>query len=325
VSPEIFYRFLYPWVLIGMPLPFVLLWLEWRRPHPTHLFSDLGFLAGMPVGWRVRAAQLLPWTRAFALCLGIFAMARPQLGTIEYNATTLGVDIALVMDVSGSMQERDFNPNRLEASKEAAVKFIQSRKSDRITVVVFSEKAATLCPPTTDLAAAQMFVESITDGMIPNQSTAVGDGLALAVSKLKDSPAKSRVAVLLTDGESNSGSLKPDQAAEIARSLGVKVYTISVGSNAGGTMDIFGRQAQGQAAQPQLQRIAEVTGGKYYTAANERKLREVYDDIDRLEKTEMQVNETADFSEKFMFFWYPALALLAIELLLRAFVLRRLP
>ena len=324
MSTEIFYRFLFPWVLVGLPLPFVLLWLEWRRPHPTHLFSDLGFLAGMPVSWRTRAAQILPWMRTLALCLGIFAMARPQLGTIEYNATTLGVDIALVMDVSGSMQERDFNPNRLEASKEAAIKFIQSRKSDRITVVVFSEKAATLCPPTTDLGAAQMFVESISDGIIPNQSTAVGDGLALAVSKLKDSPAKSRVAVLLTDGESNSGSLKPDQAAEIARSLGVKVYTISVGSV--GMLDVFGRQMQGAvAAQPQLQRIAEITGGKYYTAANERKLREVYDEIDRLEKTEMQVNETADFSEKFMFFWYPALALLALELLLRAFVLRRLP
>lgn len=333
MTPELVHRFLHPWFLLALPLPFVWLLIQRVRDRansPAVLYSDLSVARGIPRSIRQRILGLMPWTRTAALCLGVLALARPQFGTIEYSANSLGVDIAMVIDISGSMQEQDFRPNRLEAAKQAAVNFINERRTDRVSIVVFAESAALLCPPTLDMSAARVFVESINDRMLRNQSTAVGDGLALAVSKLKDSPAKSRVAILLTDGESNAGKLSPMQAAEIAKTLNVRVYTIGVGRDQfGGGFNIIGGQIRvprgGGFDEESLKKIADMTGGRYFRATDEKNLNMIYDEIDKLEKTEIEVDTSADFNEKFFLFWFPGLFLLGVEVFLRAFWLRRLP
>ncbi|HMX63054.1 MAG TPA: VWA domain-containing protein [Candidatus Sumerlaeota bacterium] len=338
MEKEVVYQFLQPWWLVALPLPFVWLLLQRymeRKRAPAILYSDTSVLADLPKTFAQRMHYLLPWVRSLALLLGVIAMARPQAGNIQFNTSSLGVDIAMVLDVSGSMQAQDFRPNRLEAMKEAAVRFIRNRQSDRISIVVFGESAGVLCPPTLDMGAAELFVEAIQDQMIRNQSTAIGDGLALGVSKLKDSPAKSRVAILLTDGENNSGKILPLQAAEIAKTLNVRVYAISMGDDGnGGTTVMIGGQrmvipnAQAPGTPPAsdtLKEIARMTGGQYFHASDERALNQIYDEINTLEKTEIESTRTADFNEQFMLFWYPALALLVLEFLARAFWLRRFP
>lgn len=317
------------WFLLALPLPLMMLaWHLWRHWHrPAVLYSDLSVAAGLPVTLKQRVLGLMPYTRALALCLGIVALARPQYGTVEYSASSLGVDIALSIDVSGSMQETDYRPNRLEAAKQAAIDFVDGRETDRVSVVVFGESAALLCPPTLDMDAAQLFIQAISDGMVGNQATAVGDGLALAVRKLEDSTAKSRVAILLTDGENNSGQIDPLKAGEIAKALGVKVYTIGLGRGGRGQQLPFLGTMMSNAGfnESTLKQIAEITGGQYFRASDEKSLQEIYDQIDRMEKSEIEVEETADYNERFMLFWFPGLALIGLEFLLRAFWLRRLP
>jgi len=331
--PEIIYRFLHPWFLVALPVPILLLALQlWRerRAVPSVLYSDLSIARGLPKSMRQRLMSLLPWTRALALCLGIVGLARPQQGTVEMNVSSLGVDIAMVLDVSGSMQDTDFRPNRLEAAKIAASKFVENRKTDRVSVVVFATSAALLCPPTLDMGTAALFIESIYDGIIANNSTAVGEGLGLAVKQLtpaKDDPmqVKSRVAILLTDGASNSGKLEPMQSAEIAKALGVRVYTIGMGGAPQTRGNLFGGNVGGGFDEKSLREIAEFTGGRYFHATDEKSLQQVYREIDEMEKSDIKVDQTADFDERFLYFWGPGLLLLALEFLLRAFWLRRLP
>ena len=319
-----------PWVLLALPLTIFLFLLHRRteRLQPTVLFSGLGDLQDLPRSFKQRTLALFPYTRWLALCLGIIALARPQYGTVEFSTSSLGVDIALAIDVSGSMQQDDYAPNRLEAAKAAAVEFVKNRKTDRVSVVVFAESAALLVPPTMDMPAVQQFIRAIQFNMINGQATAVGNGLALATSKLKDSPAKSRVVVLLTDGESNTGKIQPAQAAEIAKALNVKVYTIGLETNYGGMarfLNVPMAAPNRSFDDSQLRQIAETTGGRYFRASDTESLRNIYQEIDRLEKTELEVNETADYNERFMIFWFPALALLGFEFLLRALWLRRIP
>jgi Ca-activated chloride channel family protein len=325
-------HFAHPWLLLLFPIPVLLLvaGLVWRRQSPSILFSGLDIARGLPVSFRQRVLQLLPYTRCLVLMLGVVALARPQYGTTTFSSTALGVDIALVLDVSGSMQEQDYPPNRLEAAKAAAISFIKGRTTDRISVVVFGVSAALLCPPTLDMNAAAQFVAAIHDQMINGSATAVGDGLALAVSKLKDSEAKSRVVILLTDGESNSGNISPTQAAEIARALDVRVYTIGMGrAGGGGGANLLGGlnflPSGPGFNEDGLKEIARITGGRYFRSSNNDGLKEIYREIDQLEKTEIEVEETTDYDERFHYFWFPALLLLGLEFLLRAFWLRRLP
>lgn len=318
-----------PWVLLALPLTifFFVLHRRAERQQPTVLFSGLADLQDLPRSFKQRVLGLFPYTRWLALCLGIVALARPQYGTVEYSTSSLGVDIALAIDVSGSMRQDDYAPNRLEAAKSAAIEFVKNRKTDRVSVVVFAESAALLVPPTLDMPAVQQFLRAIQFNMVDGQATAVGDGLALATSKLKDSPAKSRVVVLLTDGESNTGKIQPEQAAEIAKALDVRVYTIGLETNYAGMARFFNMPTMGGRSfdDSQLRKIAEVTGGRHFRASDTESLRNIYSEIDRLEKTELEVDEVADFNERFMIFWFPALALLGFEFLLRAIWLRRIP
>lgn len=311
-----------PWLLLLLPLPFALLfWHLYRsKRQPAVVYSDLSIARDIAPSIRQRVLKMLPFVRTVALCLGIVALARPQYGTVVYNQESLGVDIALSIDVSGSMRQKDYYPNRLEAAKRAAISFVDNRETDRISVIIFGVEAALLCPPTLDMEVVKMFIEAIQDGMINNQATAVGDGLAMALRKLEDSDAASRVVILLTDGESNSGEIQPLQAAEIAEALAVRVYTIGVGSRS-----MFRGMTAPGFDEGTLQEIADLTGGRYFSATNEKQLEEIYMEIDRLEKSKIEVEESANYDERFMYFWFPGLILLAMEFLMRAFWLRRLP
>lgn len=328
MTTETIFRFLHPWFLAALPIPFLLLGLSlWRRRRgrPGILYSDLSIARDIPKSTRQHVESLLPWTRTAALCLGIVALARPQFGNVEYNVSSLGVDIALVIDVSNSMTITDFRPNRLEAAKSAAIDFVEGRTTDRVTVVVFGEFAGVLCPPTLDMETAKRFIDAIYDGIIPDSATAIGDGLGTAVKKLEDSEAKSRVAILLTDGENNSGTLAPLQAAESAKTLGVRVYTIGVGGDGRIPGMPFSLPRGSGFDAKTLQEIASITGGKYYHATDEKSLNEIYDEIDQLEKSEIEVDQSADFDEQFPVYLYPALILLGLEIFMQAFWLRRLP
>lgn len=326
-------HFAHPWLLLLLLLVPVVLLVQRRaeRRAPSILFSDLRLAHGLPKSARQRFLEFLPYSRALILSLGILALARPQYGTLDMRTSSLGVDIAMVLDVSGSMQEDDYYPNRLEAAKVAAQTFVQNRKTDRISVVVFATSAALLCPPTLDMAAVNQFLGAIHRDMITSESTAVGDGLGLAVKQLKESDAKSKVVILLTDGDSNSGKLTPAQAAEAAKALGIRVYTIGMtrGNAGAGQLGLFGGAPFAQQAlgisEDVLENIAKMTGGQYFRASNEQSLRQIYLEIDKLEKTEIEVQQTADYDERFYIFWLPALVLLGLEFLLKAFWLRRLP
>ncbi|MBI5153715.1 VWA domain-containing protein [Candidatus Poribacteria bacterium] len=320
------WRLLHPWFLALLPVP--LAWVVWHlrsssRRRPSVLFSSLEpFRAARPTA-RTAALRALPYLRLIALILGVVALARPQYGQVERQRAALGVDIALAIDVSGSMQFDDFRPNRLEAAKQVVQTFVEGRDSDRISLVVFATTAAVLCPPTFDRHAVSVFVSSIRDGMLDHDQTAVGMGLALAVDRLKDSEAKSKIAILLTDGENNAGSIAPMQAAEIAKALGVRVYTIGVGTDTNFISPVLGRSPS--IDEESLQQIAELTGAKYYRATSATALEEIYKEIDRLEKTDIEVNEYDDYDERFLWFWTPALLLLGVEFLLKSVWLVRLP
>lgn len=316
------WRLLHPWALALVALP--LLWLAWRlwrgdRQRPAVLYSSLAPLAAGGQTIRTRLVRLLPLLRAAVLILGVIALARPQYGQMERTRASLGLDIALALDVSESMNAQDFYPNRMEAAKRVVSKFVAERPADRFSLVVFGTTAAILTPPTFDRQVVERFLAMVRTGIVESRSTAIGMGLALAVDRLKDSEAKGRIVILLTDGANNAGAIAPLQAAEMAEALGVRVYTIGVGSNDPRFADGAGFDER------TLRQIAETTGGQYFRATNEEALRRIYEEIDRLEKTEIEVTEYADFDEQFLWFWAPALGLLGLELLLRGLVLVRLP
>lgn len=319
-------HFQHPWMLTLLPLPIV--WLVWHVLRgsiaPSVTYSGLDIAQGLPISLRQRVLGLLPYSRALVLLLGIIALSRPQYGTTEYDVSTRGLDIVLCIDVSGSMQAQDFLPNRIEAAKKSAIEFVRSRNTDRIGVTLFGAETAILAPFTLDMNALETLLDAIYIGIINQNGTAIGDGLGLSARMFEDSEAESKVILLLTDGENNMGRLEPFQAADIARALGIRVYTIGVGRDArasGGLM--FGGRADFDSRE--LIAIAERTGGRYFHASNERALSQIYEEIDKLERTDLQVSETATYNERFMIFWFPALALLLSEIALRAFWLRRLP
>lgn len=330
------WRFLHPEFLFLLPLP--LLWLIWHRLRahrtPAVTYSSVAALAAGGKTLRLRALALLPWLRTIALILGIVALARPQYGQVERLRSAHGIDIAIVLDISGSMDFDDFKPTRLEAAKQTAIDFVGMRDNDRITTIIFGTEAHILVPPTFDQRATQEFIGMLAEDTLPREArrTAIGDGLGLAVRKLEEIGAETRVVVLLTDGENNAGRLEPMQAAEIARALGVRVYTIAVGTNetfVRTVRDEFGftrRQVIEMTIDEELlEEIADMTGGRFFSALDEAALAEVYREIDALERTEIETSEFDDFDERFLWLWFPALALLGMELLARGFWLGRLP
>ncbi len=269
--------------------------------------------------------------RSLAVVLIAVALARPQSAQHNSNSTTEGIDIVMSLDVSGSMLARDFTPDRLGAAKEVASNFIMDRPNDRIGLVVFAGESFTQCPLTTDKRSLLNLLGSVKSGMI-DDGTAIGNGLATAVNRLRESKAKSKVIILLTDGINNSGQIAPLTAAEIAQSYGIRVYTVGVGTMGMApypVIDMWGHLSfqpmKVEIDEKMLSQIAQMTGGKYFRATDNRRLKDVYDEINQLERSKVEVENFTRYQERFTLFVVLALILLVGEFALRQTWLRRLP
>lgn len=269
--------------------------------------------------------------RAGAFALLIVALARPQNVEQNVSTSTEGIDIILSIDVSGSMLARDFTPDRITAAKEVAGSFISDRYGDRIGLVVFAGEAFTQSPLTTDQSTLQTLLARIRSGLIED-GTAIGNGLATAINRLRESDAKSKVIILLTDGVNNRGEITPLTAAEIAKAQGIRVYTIGVGTMGMApypAIDMFGQltfvNQKVEIDEKTLTAMAEMTGGKYFRATDKAKLQAIYDEINQLEKSKVEVTERVSYHELFLEWVLAALGLLLAEFLLSNLVLKRIP
>ncbi len=298
----------YFWLLLLIPL--LLVWDFFKEGRSQFLISTSEQLPVENVPVRYLSKVL----KALGFITLVCALARPQLPLSWSNVKTEGIDIVLALDISGSMLAEDFKPNRLEASKKVAMDFIRNRPNDRIGLVVYSGETFTQCPLTTDHAILLNLFKDIKYGIIED-GTAIGLGLANAVNRLKESDAKSRVVILLTDGENNKGAIPPLTASEIAKQFDVRVYTIGVGKNGTARMpvgtDLFGRKRYEQVPvkidEKTLKQIAEKTGGKYFRATGNTSLVTIYKEIDQLEKTITQETEYEEKDEQF--YWFALFAL----------------
>ncbi|OFY47559.1 MAG: aerotolerance regulator BatA [Bacteroidetes bacterium GWF2_49_14] len=326
-------HFAYPDLLyLLLLLPAILTWyiLRGRKIHPTVQTSGLQPFTDSPVSWKLYLLHLPIILRLGTLGLLIMVVARPQSSNSWENITTEGIDIVIALDISGSMLAEDFKPNRLEASKTVATEFISGRPDDRMGLVVFSGESFTQCPLTTDHAVLLNLFQGIQSGIIED-GTAIGLGLANSVSRLKDSEAKSKVVILLTDGMNNRGEIAPVSAADIAKTYGIRVYTVGVGSLGTAPYPFktpFGIQYQNvkvEIDEGVLQKIASMTGGKYFRATNNEKLREIYQEIDKMEKSRIDVKEINTKTEEYQRFLWIALALLLLEIVLRLTLLKKNP
>ena len=267
--------------------------------------------------------------RTIALCLIIIAIARPRSSSKIDKIDTEGIDIVLAMDVSTSMLARDFKPDRISAAKDIAVEFIAQRPSDRMGIVVFAGEAYTQCPLTTDRATLINLMKDVETGLITD-GTAIGNGLATAIARMSSSDAKSRVVILLTDGVNNTGEVAPMTAAEIAKTYGVRVYTIGVGANGMAPYPVMTpwgpdvQQMEVEIDEPLLKDIAAQTGGRYFRATDNTKLSEIYSEINRMEKARTTVDSFPIYKELFSGYALAALACLLLELIIRLLI-RRLP
>ena len=322
--PKFFYLF-----LLLIPY-FIWYYFRHNKSNPSiKVSSIIGFKKAKKT-LRYYLRHLLFVLRVLVISLLILILARPQSTNRWQEEKTEGIDIMLALDISSSMLARDFTPDRLEASKEVAMKFISGRTNDRLGLVVFAGESFTQCPLTTDHAVLMNLFNDIKSGMI-DDGTAIGEGLAIAIQRLKDSKAKSKVIILLTDGENNRGAIDPLTAAEIAATFNVKVYTIGVGTIGMAPYPVntpFGLKYQNMKVnidEEVLTEIAKLTGGKYYRATDKDKLMRIYEEIDLLEKTKIEVKKFSKKEEKYEPFALLAALLLIAEYLLRNTILRRIP
>ena len=325
--------FEYPHLLWLLAVPVLLLalyvWKELkdRRPHLrvstlTPWKSGGGTILGL-----IRHIPYL--LRIAALCLIIVAIARPRSKSEMEKIDTEGIDIVFAMDVSTSMLAMDFKPNRLNAAKDIAVEFIAERPSDRMGIVVFAGESYTQCPLTTDRATLINLMQDIQTDLIED-GTAIGNGLATAVARMKDSDAKSRVVILLTDGVNNMGAVTPQDAADIAKTYGIRVYTIGVGANGEAPYPVLTpwgnevRNMKVEIDEALLKNIADMTGGKYFRATDNTKLAEIYSEINKMEKTRTTVDSFPVYKDLFPRYAIAALVCLLLEILIAA-LLRKMP
>lgn len=325
--------FLHPyffWLLLIVPL--YIAWYVWKQKslQASLQISSIKGFAKAPVSKKVYLRHLLFALRVLTIILLIVVLARPQSSNRFHNETTEGIDIMMALDISGSMRAEDFKPNRLEAAKDVASQFIKGRDNDKIGMVIYAAESFTQCPLTTDHNVLQNLLRDINFGMLED-GTAIGMGLATAVQRIKDSEAKSKVVILLTDGENNSGAIAPRTAAEIAKTFGVRVYTIGVGTIGTAPVPIetvYGKkyqQVEVKIDEQLLQDIADMTDGKYFRATDKNKLAQIYEEIDQLEKTKIEVREYTKRSEEYLPFALLAGLFLLLEVFLRNTVFRNLP
>ena len=319
------------WLLI-VPALMVLhyIWLELAKRHPHLRVSTAA-------PWMLRGTSFMaifrhvPFLcRVLALTMIVLAIARPRSSEQMERVDTEGIDIVLAMDVSTSMLARDLTPDRLNASKDIAIEFISQRPSDRMGIVVFAGESFTQCPLTTDRATLINLMKEVQTDLIED-GTAIGNGLATAVARMKDSDAKSRVIILLTDGVNNRGEISPQMAAEIAKTYGVRVYTIGVGKEGMAPYPVMTpwgveiQQVKVEIDEKLLSDIAESTGGRYFRATDNTKLAEIYSEINKMEKARTSVDSFPIYKELFSKYALIALLALLVELVLNWFVIRRLP
>ena len=325
--------FEYPALLWLLAVPVLLLALyvykelAERRPHLRVATAAPGLSGGgSALAWLRHLPALL---RTAALCLIVVALARPRSSTEVEKVDSEGIDIVLAMDVSTSMLARDFNPDRISAAKDIAIQFISQRPSDRMGIVVFAGESYTQCPLTTDRATLINLMKEVQTDLIED-GTAIGNGLATAVARMMDSDAPSRVVILLTDGVNNSGEVAPQMAAEIARTYGVRVYTIGVGANGMAPYPVMTpwgveiQNVQVEIDEDLLKGIAEATGGRYFRATDNTKLAEIYTEINKMEKARTTVDSFPVYKELFGRYGVAALVCLLLELLV-GLLLRRMP
>ena len=329
-------RFAAPWVLLALPLPLIAAWIwhrrraRWDPRLPLPRASSRLSLGGSP--W-VAIDRGLPWVRGLVLLLLVLGLARPQSGSSIQSVRSLGVDIVVAIDHSGSMRAEDFVPdNRLAVAKQVVRDFVANRPGDRLGLVSFASRAATRCPLTLDHGMLQQFLAALDIAPEDQQQTAIGLGLATAVNRLRESDAKSRVVVLLTDGRNNAGEIGPRVATAAAKALGVKVYAIGVGSDgqvpfpvARTSRGVDYRMVRFEIDEALLQEVADETGGEYFRATDAEALRGVFDTIDQLERTEIDSRVRVVYTEMFHLLLLPAAGLLFLERLLLATRLRRIP
>ena len=310
-----------PQVLLALPLILIFLWWSFRGRAARR--RSLGFSTLLLLEWSKSAVPLRLSRRTEILhvlfwSLLLLTLARPQQSLGEKPQTKEGIDILLCLDTSQSMEAQDLLPNRLEAAKAVSKAFVESRKDDRIGLVVFSGIALTQCPLTSDHGTLQSFIDNLRPGMIPIQGTAIGNGLATSVNRLKDLPGKSKVIVLLTDGRSNAGEIEPLQAAELAASFGLRVYAIGVGTEDSGLTSLMG--GAGGIDMETLTKMAQRTGGKAFRATNNQALVEIYSEIDRLERVKREEKPEILYRELMIF---PGMAALLILTFLMGGRMRR--
>lgn len=325
-------------LLLLLLIPYIIWYVQFRnrgkrKMEASITFSDASVYRNAPMSWRVRLIYLPMLLRCAAFVLIVMAMARPQTHNAWDEKTVEGIDIMLAMDVSTSMLAEDLAPNRIEAAKQVASEFVTDRPNDNIGLTIFAGEAFTQCPMTTDHASLLNLLRAVrTDiaahGLI-SDGTAIGMGLANAVSRLKASKAKSRVVILLTDGSNNMGDISPMTAAQIAKSMGIRVYTIGVGTNnvarypmpvAGGVQYV---NIPVEIDTKTLRNIAAMSDGHFYRATNTKELRRIYKDIDQLEKSRLNVKKFTKRYEAYQPFALAALLMLALEVLLRLTLLRK--
>lgn len=319
------------WLLVIIP---VMIWWHFharKQKEAAFRVSSLEGLTKIPVSWKVRLRPLLLILRILVTGLVIVCLARPQTSNVTENINSEGIDIVLCLDVSGSMLAQDFHPNRIEAAKEVAVKFVKNRPSDRIGLVIFAGESFTQCPITTDHAVLVNQIDKVKSGMLED-GTAIGMGLATSVDRLRDSKAKSKVIILLTDGVNNMGLIDPVTALEITKLYKIRVYTIGVGTQGmapypvplpGGGIQL--QKMKVQIDEPLLKKIANETGGAYFRATDNHSLEDIYQQIDQMEKTKVEITAFKNYAELFFPLALAALALLFLEIILRYTLFRSLP
>ena len=325
--------FAYPWIFLSLVIiPVMIAWYFWKgyKRQPSVKYSSLGFLRGFSPTIKERLRHIPFILRLLAVVLFIVALARPQTFSSGEDIYTEGIDIAMVLDISGSMLAEDLKPNRLEAAKDVIDNFINGRTSDRIGLVVFARDAFTQCPLTVDYPVLRNLLKDIKSGMIED-GTAIGNAIANGVNRLKDSEAKSKIIILLTDGVNNAGEVDPVSAAEIAKTFGIRIYTIGVGTRGNAPFPVqtpFGiryQMAPVEIDEAVLQKIAGITDGHYFRATDNRTLEDIYGKIDRLEKTRVEITSYRNAKELFYGWLGGGIFLLFAEISLSRTVLRKIP
>jgi Ca-activated chloride channel family protein len=320
-------------VLIAVAVGLLFYYFRYKKAKAASIrYSDVNLVRRLKPSFRLRERHVMPVFRALAIVFLALALARPQSGRKGQEISAEGIDIMLVLDISGSMRAEDFKPqNRLHVAKQVIKEFIEGRHSDRIGLVVFSKQSFTQCPLTLDYGVLFNFLDRVDFGMIED-GTAVGLAIANAVNRLRDSDAKSKVAILLSDGRNNAGEIDPITAAQAAKAMDVKIYTIGAGKpgNAPYPVDdpIFGRRyvyIENEIDEPTLMQITQITGGEYFRAKDEEALARIYRQISDMEQTEIKVKEYLQYNELFSNYAFVGLALLLVEIVLANTRYRKIP